>query len=116
MNVRRSCTAAAAAFFLFTGSVLALPLQQTPPQQAREKTPEPVTGTLASIDTDGRTLVLRSAEDTEMKFAFSEETEIVGADKGASGLAAVSGATVTVTYQIHCTANVATKIEVIKKK
>ena len=116
MTVRRSCTAFAAAFFLFTATTSALPWTQAPPPQAREKAPEPITGALVSIDTDSKTLVVRAAENTETKFSFSEDTEIVGAEKGSSGLATASGATVTVTYQIHGTANVATKIEVIKKK
>ncbi|HEX6164059.1 MAG TPA: hypothetical protein VFZ31_11880 [Vicinamibacterales bacterium] len=74
-----------------------------------------MTGDLVSLNTDTKSLVVK-AGDTEMKFSFSEETEIVGAEKGAQGLATVSGATVTVTYQIHGTANVATRIEVKQKK
>ena len=116
MTVRSACTSLVAALFLFATNVQALPLMQAPQQQAREKAPEPVTGALVSIDTDSKTLVVRAAENTETKFSFSEDTQIVGAEKGASGLATASGATVTVTYQIHGTANVATKIEVIKKK
>ena len=116
MNVRRTCTAVTAAFFLFTGSALALPFVQAPQQQAREKAPEPVTGELLSLDTNKKTLAIKASESAEMKFSFSEETEIVGADKGVQGLAAAAGATVTVTYQIHGTANVATKIEVMPKK
>ena len=116
MIVSRTCTFVIAAFFLFTGSVSALPFAQAPQQQAREKAPEPVTGVLVSINTDTRTLVIRAAEDTEMKFAFSEDTEVVGADKGAQGLATAAGATLTVTYQLHGTANIATKIEVKPKK
>ena len=115
MDVRRSCTAAAAAFFLFTGSALALPFSQAPQQQARDKTPEPVTGELLSLDTDAKSLTIKTG-DSEMKFSFSEETEILGADKGASGLATASGQTITVTYQIHGTANVATRIELKPKK
>ena len=116
MNVMRACTALAAAFFLFTGNAVAHPFAQAPQRQEKPAPPEPVTGDLLSLNTDTKTLVIRTTGDTEMKFSFSEETEIVGAEKGASGLAAVSGATVTVTYQIHGTANVATKIEVKQKK
>ena len=115
MDVRRACTAAAAAFFLVTANVSAHPFTQAPQQQAKPKTLEPVTGELLSLNTDTKTLVIRTG-DAEMKFSFSEETEIVGAEKGASGLATVSGATITVTYQEHGTANVATKIEVKAKK
>ena len=50
-----------------------------------------------------------------MKFSYSDTTEIVGAEKGASGLAAV-GTEVTVHYDSHGTARVATRIEVRPKK
>jgi hypothetical protein len=51
-----------------------------------------------------------------MTFSYSPETEIVGADKGAEGLATKAGTIVTVTYTVHGTANVAVKIEVEPKK
>ena len=116
MNVRRTCTAIATALFLVTANASALPFAQAPKPQAPAKALEPVTGQLLSLDTDAKTLVIKTAGDTEMKFSFSEATEIVGADKGAAGLAAVSGAIVTVTYDVHGTANVATRIEVKQKQ
>jgi hypothetical protein len=116
MNLLRVCTAVVTAFFLFTGSAAALPFGQAPPQQAPAKTHEPVTGELLSLNTDTKTLIIKTVGDTEMKFAFSEDTQVVGAEKGAAGLATVSGAIVTVTYDVHGTANVATKIEVKPKK
>jgi hypothetical protein len=116
MNVLRVCTAVVTAFFLFTATASALPFAQAPQQQAPAKTHEPVTGQLLSLDTDAKTIVIKTAGDTEMKFSFSESTEIVGAEKGAAGLATVSGSIVTVTYDVHGTANVATKIEVKPKK
>ena len=51
-----------------------------------------------------------------MKFSYTEKTEIVGAEKIASGLAAAR-TEVTVHVRIsHGTAKVATKIEVRPKK
>lgn len=114
MRVRLSCTTAAAVLLLFTGGVSARPFVQEQ-QQVRPKAPEPVTGEVLSLNPDTRTLVIRTTADSEMKFSYSEQTEIVGADKGASGLATSAGATVTVTYDVHGTANVATKIEVKPK-
>lgn len=46
----------------------------------------------------------------------TDATEILGADRGVSGLATMKGSSVTVTYQIHGTINAATKIEVSAKK
>jgi hypothetical protein len=116
MNVLRACMAVTAACFLFTGAAAAQQPPQEKHQHERAKTPEPVTGELLSLNTDTKTLVIKTTADTEMKFTFSENTEIVGADKGVSGLATSHGTTVTVTYDVHGTANIATKIEVMPKK
>jgi hypothetical protein len=116
MNVLRACIALTAVCFLVAGTAGAQQSPQKPQQREEKKTLEPVTGELVSLDTDSKTLVIKTAGDAEMKFSFSEETQIIGAEKGAAGLATVSGATITVTYQEHGTANVATKIEVQPKK
>ena len=116
MNVMRACISLTAAVFLVTPVAVAQQQPRDRQQQEKPKTLEPVTGELLSVDADSKTAVIKTAGDVEMKFSFSEETEIIGADKGASGLAASSGATLTVTYQQHGTANVATRIEVKPKK
>jgi hypothetical protein len=115
MNVIRTCIAVAIAGLISVGTVAAQ--QPAPPQgtQERAKTPEPVTGELVSLTADNKTLVVK-INDREMKFTYTDSTEILGADKGASGLATQSGATVTVHYDVHGTANVATKIEVKPKQ
>ncbi|HYB96721.1 MAG TPA: hypothetical protein VEC39_17235 [Vicinamibacterales bacterium] len=89
--------------------------QPAPVEHARAKTPEPVTGELLTLNPDTKTLVVKTNADTEVKFSYSDTTEIIGADKGASGLATTHGATVTVHYDVHGTANIATKIEVHPK-
>jgi len=91
--------------------------QPAPPatQQERAKDPDPVTGEIVSVDTNTKTIVVKSGGDNDIKFSYSEETEIVGADKGIEGLATKAGANVTVTYTVHGTANVAVKIEVKPK-
>lgn len=92
--------------------------QPAPPaaQHERAKDPEPVTGEVVSVDTNTKTVAVKTAPDSEMKFLYSEETVIVGADKGPEGLATKAGTTVTVTYTVHGTANIAVKIEVLPKK
>lgn len=116
MIVLRACIAVAAACFLFTNSAAAQQPTQEKHQHERAKTPEPVTGELVSLNTNTKTLVVKTAENTEVKFSYSENTEIVGTDKGTEGLATTRGATVTVSYDVHGTANVATKIAVQPKK
>ena len=84
-------------------------------QQQKEKPPTPMTGELVAVDEQAKTLAIKTASEGEVKFSYSEKTEIVGADKVASGLAGV-GTEVTVHYDSHGTAKVATRIEVKPKK
>ena len=85
------------------------------PEQQRAKDPAPVSGELVSLDAKAKTLVIKTDSGNEMTFSYTDTTEIIGADKGASGLATMSGSSVTVHYAVHGTANTATKIEVAKK-
>jgi hypothetical protein len=74
-----------------------------------------VTGQILSVDDKAKTVVVKTTADTEMKFTYSDETEIVGGEKGPAGLATSAGTIVTVTYDVHGTANIAIKIEVKAK-
>lgn len=118
MNVviRTGLALALAAGLIGAGTALAQQSQPPQQEQQRAKTPEPVSGELVSLDATAKTLVVKTAPDKEMKFSYNDTTEIIGADKGASGLATMSGATVVVHYEVHGTANTATKIEVTPKK
>jgi hypothetical protein len=51
-----------------------------------------------------------------MKFNYSDQTVIVGADKGIEGFAGTGDTLVKVTYEEHGTAKVALRIEVLPKK
>jgi hypothetical protein len=93
--------------------------QQTVPpsaDHARAQTPEPVTGEVLSVDEKVKTIIVKTTADTEMKFSYSDKTEIVGGEKGPQGLATSTGAIVTVTYGVHGTTNVAVKIEMKPKQ
>ena len=92
--------------------------QPKPPagEVERAQPPEPVSGEILAVDDKAKTIVVKATADTEMKFSYSPETEIVGGDKGAEGLAASAGSLVTVTYGVHGTTNVAVKIELKPKQ
>jgi hypothetical protein len=106
----------------FAGLIGAAPAtaQQSPiprePEQQRAPDPAPVSGELVSLDDKAQTLVIKTESGNEMKFSYTNTTEITGADKGVSGLATMSGTPVTVHYKTHGTANTAVKIEVKAKK
>lgn len=116
MNLIHTCMALIVAGALTAASLAAQQQPAAPPaDHNRAKTPDPVTGEILSVDTTSKTLIVKTAPESEMKFTYSDETEVVGADKGAEGLAAKTGTIVTVTYDVHGTANVAVKIEVKPK-
>jgi hypothetical protein len=116
MKLIQTCIAFMIGGVLFgVPNTLAAQQPQPPGEHTRAKTPEPVTGELLSLNTSTKTLVIRTDAETDMKFSYSETTEIVGADKGTEGLTGKAGSVVTVTYNVHGTANVAIKIEVKPK-
>jgi len=115
MNLIHTCMALSLTGALSSVSLSAQQPAQPPPQHERARTPEPVTGEILSVDTNARTIVVKTTTDSEMKFTYSDETEIVGGEKGPAGLATSTGTLVTVTYDVHGTANVAIKIEIKPK-
>jgi len=116
MKLIQTCIALSLASVVSSAAITAQ--QPAPPagEHARAQAPEPVTGEILAIDEKARTIVVKATADTEMKFSYSPETEIVGGDKGPAGLATSTGAIVTVTYGVHGTTNVAVKIEVKPKQ
>jgi hypothetical protein len=84
-------------------------------QQKKQKPPTPITGELVAVDENAKTFSVKTASEGELKFSYSEKTVITGAEKIVSGLAG-AGTEVTVTYDSHGTAKVATRIEVKPKK
>ena len=70
---------------------------------------------LVTVDESAKTFAIKTASEGEVKFSYTDKTVITGAEKIVSGLAGV-GTEVTVTYDSHGTAKVATQIEVRPKK
>ena len=89
--------------------------QNPPPEGVQKKENTPVTGQLVSVDESAKTLAVKTSSEGEVKFSYSDKTVIVGAEKVESGLAG-AGSEVTVHYDSHGTARVATRIEVRPKK
>ena len=115
MNLMHACMALVATSVISVVPVTATQQPQPSPSEQRAKSPEPVTGEIVSLNTATKTLVVKTAPESDMTFTYSEETEIVGAEKGTEGLATKTGSIVTVSYDVHGTANIALKIEVKPK-
>ena len=107
--------AVAIAMLLITAAPAAAQRPTTDVEQQKEKPPAPLTGELVTVDENAKTFAIKTASEGEVKFSYTEETIVAGADKMVSGLAGV-GTEVTVTYDSHGTAKVATRIEVKPKK
>lgn len=86
------------------------------PQKQAEQAPQPVIGELVSVDTTAKAFAIKTASEGELKFSYTDKTEIVGTEKFESALAGTPGAEVKVQYDMHGTARVATRIEVRPKK
>ena len=114
--LKRSGTA-----FALCGVISVMPvLAQAPPprqpgQAEKPKDPLPATGEFIALDDQAKTLSIRTEAGIEMKFSYTEKTEIVGTMKDLSELVKMNGPRLTVSYGSHGTANTATKIEVLPK-
>src|SRR5215475_9653659 len=58
-------------------------------------------GTLTKVDTDAKTITARDAENKEMMFRYTEQTEIIGSEKTVQGLAGKPGSKLNVTYKVE---------------
>jgi hypothetical protein len=68
-------------------------------------------GELLDVDVKAGTLTIQTPT-TEMTFRFNDETRVSGAQKGAAGLATVTGSIVTVQFRKEGQMNLATAIDV----
>lgn len=55
-------------------------------------------GQLLRVDPDAMTLAIQTADGAEMEFAYTEQTQVVGAE-GVAGLATLAGQTVAIQYE-----------------
>ena len=110
-----STTVAAIAFVMLTITAGPAAAQRPSPEVEQQKENPPVTGELAAVDEKAQTLTVKTSSEGEVKFSYSDKTVITGAEKVVSGLAG-AGSEVTVYYDSHGTAKVATRIEIKPKK
>jgi hypothetical protein len=80
---------------------------QAPPaaDRAQSQLKSPVEAELVSVEPDKKEVVVKLANGNELTFAYTDTTEISGAQKNAAGLATMKEARVTV----HFTENAQTK-------
>jgi len=84
-----------------------------PPAQAADKVFQ---GQLTKVDATARWIAIKGAGDKEMRFDYTDTTQIVGSEKTIQGLAGKTGAEFRVTYRESAGKQTATRIEAIEKK
>ena len=71
-----------------------------------------VQGELLKVDTDKKLLRIKAADNKEMEFRFTTETEVTGEGQNIEGLATKTGTKVSVDYRGEGSNMVATKIAI----
>lgn len=86
---------------LLLGSAAPSLAQEPPPpvpQEQAKPSPSSVDGDLVSVDAQTKMITIKSASGEELKFAYTDTTEISGAQDNAAGLATLREGKVTVHY------------------
>jgi hypothetical protein len=92
-------------------------LAATPFAYSQEKATAEKTfdGQLTKVDAATKSISLRSSDNKEMTFRYSDQTVIVGAEDNIQGLTGKTGTQLKVSYREDRGANMATRIEVVQK-
>jgi YD repeat-containing protein len=69
-------------------------------------------GELTDVDAKNKTLTLKTAAGSEMKFKYDDSMKVSGSQKDAAGLATSTGRQVTINYKRDGQTNMVTSIEV----
>ena len=93
------------------------PAGQTPapkeqPAEQQKAQPTTLQGDLLRVDTEAKTIAIQPAQGTDQVFKYTDDTKVVGGDKGVAGLATMKGSRVTVTFKTEGKDRVATQIEI----
>ena len=69
-------------------------------------------GELTDVDAKSKTLTVKTAAGSEMKFKYDDSTKVTGSQKDAAGLATSTGRQVTINYKRDGQTNLVTSIDV----
>jgi hypothetical protein len=88
--------------------------QNTPAQQDQET--RTFEGALTKVDAEMKTITVKSDNDREMTFSYTDQTQVVGADDGVQGLTGKTGSTMRISYRVEKGTNHASRIELQPRK
>jgi hypothetical protein len=99
----------------FSVALVAVPVaaQQAPSEQPPKQADHTMTvrGELLTVNTETKTLTVKTADNAEVAFQFDDATDVTGAKDGAAGLATMTNRRVTV----HYTEDAASKVKLAKR-
>ncbi len=110
----KSLVLAASLVVCVAAAAPALTQQQNDGRQQQAQV-EAVDGELLEVDTESRTISVRSPGGDELRFAYTSETVISGADDQTQGLATIEGTHVRVYFTRSDDAYTATRVVVESK-
>ena len=84
-----------------------------PAGQAAQPVRSPIEGELVSVDTVGKKITVKPLTGADLVFAYTDKTEISGAQKDAAGLATMKEGRVTVHFTEHAQTKMKTASRVI---
>src|SRR5215510_11046673 len=85
-----------------------------PGEKAAPQAEKTFQGQLDKVDAAAKRIIVKGA--TEMSFAYTDQTQVVGPQKDIQGLASQTGTQLRVTYRDAGENHIATRIEVLDKK
>ena len=103
--------AVALAFTAFIGTQHAVAQQNDSQAPSQAQASTTAQGELLKVDPTAKTLTVKTAA-ADMEFHYNDQTKITGSQRGAAGLATMTGSQVTVQYKKDGADNMATSIEV----
>ena len=98
-------------------ALVSLPLAYGQQEKAAPQAEKTFQGQLTKVDAAAKRISVKGTGDTEMMFAYTDQTQVVGPQKDIQGLASQTGTQLRVTYrEVGADNHIATKIEVLEKK
>jgi hypothetical protein len=88
------------------------PASPASPALGQSQAATTATGEITDVDSKNKTLTLKTAAGSEMKFKWDDATKVSGSQKDAAGLATSTGRQVTIQYKRDGQSNMASSIEV----
>jgi hypothetical protein len=90
------------------------PPSQQPPSAQQPPAAQQASGELVRVDTNAKTLSIKTSSGSDMVFTYSDATKVTGGEQNVAGLATKSGSKVTVHFTMKGQDRIASQIDIEK--